>query len=288
MNKISRATSFPLIVTLLFGPLSRAQTAPPLEIQVRVVAGISATYEAGSLQGTKLAVEVTNQAGARLPGVAVTFRLPEEGATGVFADGTRAAVIYTSEQGEAAVSGIRWGAIPGTLSIRITAVKGSAHAGILAAQELIAGAHPATGAVPVVRPATVPPPTVSIASKPVTSAPAAVVASTPQKPARVKSEVTIVTQPEKTKTDALARTAITHLPAGAEAKAKEPPAVTISSAPPGHGMSGKGKWILIGVVAAGAVAGLAFAMGGKSSSTASPTPVQGTTIGAPSISIGHP
>ncbi len=290
MNKISRATSFALVFTLFFGPLIRAQTPAPLQLQVRMVAGISATYEAGSLQSTKLAVQVTDQSGVPVPDAAVTFRLPEDGASGLFADGNRSAVIYTNQQGEASVSGIRWGATVGTLSLRITAAKGSAHAGILAPQELIAGAGPATATIMPTRsvPAviTTPPP----ASKPpaavVIPAETRAVSNLPPPAPRVNSEVTILTQPEKAKVDPAVRAAITPLPSAAEAKPKEPPAVTISSAPPGHG-SGKAKWIVIGLLAAGAVAGVGFAMGGKSSTTAA-VPVPGTTIGAPSVSIGHP
>lgn len=288
MNRISRATSFALVFTLFFGPLIRAQTPVPLQLQVRMVAGIDATYEAGSLQSSKLVVEVTDQAGVPVPDVAVTFRLPEDGATGVFADGNRSSVIYTSKQGEAAVSGIRWGATPGTLSLRITAVKGSAHAGILAPQELIVGARTVAATVAPARtaPALISAP--AAASKPIAAAEpsAETVAAPPPSAPRVSTQVTILTNPEKAKAEPVVRTAIAPLPTAAEAKPKDPPAVAISSAPPGHG-SGKAKWVLIGLIAAGAVAGVGFAMGGKSSTTAA-VPVPGTSIGAPSVSIGHP
>jgi hypothetical protein len=264
---------------------------------MRIVAGVNASYEAGSLQSTKLAVEVTDQAGAPVPGVAVTFRLPDDGATGVFQDGNRSTVIYTSEQGEAAVSGIRWSATPGDLSIRITAVKGSSHAGILARQELIAGGAPATSPAPapastqIARPAAIAPSTATGGSKLTTAAtpPAEARAATvaPTAAPRLTSQVTIMTRPEKPKPDSSALATITPLPAATETKTKEPPAVAISSAQPGHSSSGKTKWILLGLAAAGAAAGVAFAMGGSKSSTAS-TPPTGTTIGAPSISIGHP
>src|SRR5271165_437883 len=165
MQKNSRVTSLALILALFVGPLSRAQPVRPLQIQLRIVVGDNAAYEAGSLQGKTLGVEVTDEAGTPVTGVAVTFRLPEEGATGLFPDGNRSALVYTAEQGLAAVPGIKWGASPGTVSIRITAVKGSAHAGILAQQRLIAAATPIPGATPTVAPAQ------RVRSTPATAAP---------------------------------------------------------------------------------------------------------------------
>jgi hypothetical protein len=292
MNKTSRATSFALVLTLFFGPLTRAQTPPPLELQIRLVAGINATYEVGSLQATKLAVEVTDHAGIPVPGVAVTLRLPNQGATGAFGDGTRSAIVITTERGEAGFTGIRWGAAAGLVSLRITAVKGTAHAGILAQQELIVGSRPlATSPVGRPTPAPAPPAAPSPASSRASAPPSveAKVAITPAPvPARVNSQVTIVTQVEKPQPDPVVRAAVYPVLSAAETRAKEPPAVTISSAPPGHGSSGKTKWIVIGLVAAGAVAGIGFAMGGSKSTTAAPPTVAGTSIGTPSISIGHP
>ncbi|MGA7415714.1 MAG: hypothetical protein WBW33_34895 [Bryobacteraceae bacterium] len=273
---------------------------------MRIVVGDNAAYETESLQARKLAVEVTDEAGTPVSGVAVTFRLPEEGATGLFPDGNRSAVVYTTEQGQAAAPGIRWGGSAGTVSIRITAVKGAAHAGILAQQQLITrgaaraaapvavAAAPTSATVPVAAAAhatitaspTPVPPAVAASTEPATAAKAAI----PQPPAKapVSSQVTILTQPEKARPDPIARASITPIPTAAEAKAKEPPAVTISGAPPGHGSSGKTKWVLLGLAAAGAAAGVAFAMGGSKSSSSATPPPAGTTIGAPSISIGHP
>src|SRR5271155_4480773 len=126
MQKISRTTSLALILALFVGPVARAQPARPLQIQLRMVVGDNTTQETGSLQGKKLSVEDTDEDGTPVSGVGVKFRLPEEGASGLFPDGSRSEVVYTTEQGQAAAPGIRWGANPGTVSIRVTAVKGSA------------------------------------------------------------------------------------------------------------------------------------------------------------------
>src|SRR5208283_3170453 len=139
MQETSRVTSVALILALFIGPVCRAQPVRPPQIQLRIAAGDSAAFETGSLQSKKLTVEVTDESGAPVPGVAVTFRLPEEGASGLFLDGDRSATVYTTEQGRASAPDIRWGSSPGTVSIRVTAAKGPAHAGILARQELTMG-----------------------------------------------------------------------------------------------------------------------------------------------------
>ncbi len=291
MPKTSRVTSLSLILTLFVGPLCRAEPVRPLQIQLRTVAGDNAAHETESLEAKGFAVEVTDEAGTPLPGVAVTFRLPEEGTTGLFPDGNRSAVVYTSEQGQASAPGIRWGASPGTVSIRITAVKGAAHAGILAQQQLIArgttagrttvsaGAPPAASTTTTASPAPIAPMATATVSK-AASAP-------PPGPVPVSSQVTILSRPAQVKSDPIAPAVTTPIPTAAEAKAQEPPAVSISGAPPGHGSSGKTKWILLGLAAAGAAAGVAFATGGSKSSSAA-APAAGVAIGAPSISIGHP
>ena len=76
--------------------------------------------------------------------------------------------------------------------------------------------------------------------------------------------------------------------ATATAAAKTEPSVTVrndSRAAVGH--SGKAKWLVLAAVAVAAGAGLAMAGKSKSSSaTATPTP--GISIGAPTVSVGHP
>ncbi len=55
---------------------------------------------------------------------------------------------------------------------------------------------------------------------------------------------------------------------------------------PSHHFSN--KWVVIGLVAAGAGAGVVFATHSRTSTAASSTPTVPTVIGAPSITIGHP
>jgi hypothetical protein len=236
---------------------------------LRITVGDNTAYDTRSLQAKKLVVEVTDEAGMPVAGAAVTFRLPEEGAIGLFPDGNRSAVVDTSTQGQAVAP----------------------DAGILAERQLTTRSTPATGSTVLAGPAQAL--RSATTASPASSAPTATATVTKgaSSPSPVSaSQVTIMTQPAKSQPDPIDRASIkpSPLPAAAEANAEEPLAVTISGAPPGHGSSGKTKWILLGVAAAGAAASVALAMGGNKSSSSTTAPPSGATIGAPSIGIGHP
>ena len=76
-----------------------------------------------------LAFKMTDPEGAPVADAAVTFRLPEDEPSGTFANGSRVSVVSTDTSGRALVGGIRWIA-SGTVSVRVTATEGTAHAGI--------------------------------------------------------------------------------------------------------------------------------------------------------------
>ena len=65
---------------------------------------------------------------------AVSFRLPDDGATGVFQNNSKTEIAATSADGRASVWGMRWGKVTGSVSIRITAAKGATRAGTIATQ----------------------------------------------------------------------------------------------------------------------------------------------------------
>ena len=134
-----------LSAVLVFGPYFGAQTpagAGDNSVQELHSQGRQTTLcrntPAGSHFTTKesLSRSLINKTGPQVSGVAVTFRLPESGAAGVFGDGNRIAVAYTDSNGQAAVRNIQWGNTAGTLLLRITATKGIVHAGILMEQKL--------------------------------------------------------------------------------------------------------------------------------------------------------
>jgi hypothetical protein len=237
-------------------PLSASQ------LHIAVVDRDKESTAAGSESEKGFTVQVTDGSGTPVGESAVVFRLPDEGATGSFSDGAHSAIVYTSADGRARVSKIRWSDAPGVVAIKVTATKGEAHTGFLLLENL----------TPPVLSAVVP------AAPPV---PAAPVSKAPElatePPLRVASPAARPSQP-----GALSKTV--ELP-----KPSAPPVVSVVTTDRQEKLSSRShkKWIILAaVIAAGAGAGLA--MGGKSKTTQSSTTTAGTSIGSPSISIGHP
>jgi hypothetical protein len=114
-------------------------------VQLRVVEGDGATYQLGARATRGLTVLVTDDAGQPVDMAAVSFRLPDEGATGTFSTGLRTEVVTTGPDGRASVWGMKWNGTPGTVQIHITAVKDQARAGIISTQYLSDKAVPTAG-----------------------------------------------------------------------------------------------------------------------------------------------
>lgn len=105
-------------------------------VQLRVVEGEGSVYGVGSRATRGLTVQVTDETGKPVEGAAVSFRLPDEGPSGVFSSGLRTEVVTTKADGRATVWGMQWNKTPGPFEIRVTAVKDQARAGIVSAQYL--------------------------------------------------------------------------------------------------------------------------------------------------------
>lgn len=101
---------------------------------IRVIEGDSAVHGAGARVQRALTVQVTDETGRPLEGVAVSFRLPDSGPSGVFASGLRTALALTDSQGRASAWDVRWSAEAGAVQVRVTAAKGSARAGSMVTQ----------------------------------------------------------------------------------------------------------------------------------------------------------
>jgi hypothetical protein len=131
-----------------------AAQSPVLEIQV--LEGEGAVHRAGSQETTALRVRITDQSGKPVPGALVTFRLPDDGPTGVFANQLNTEVVNAGPQGEAQTSAVRWNAVAGPLYLRVAALKGRLRAGTAVSQTIVDtnGVVRSTAAAPVVaRPA---------------------------------------------------------------------------------------------------------------------------------------
>jgi hypothetical protein len=248
MRHLSSFLSFALIPLLVIAPMS-AQDG----LEIRMTNAAAGPVPVNSEMPTGLIVEVTGPDGAPVADAAVALRLPDSEPTGVFPDGSHSAVGYTDQSGRTRLRAVKWGSIPGTVTMRLTAAKGTAHAGILVEQTLTESTTMAQALVP--------------AASPLVETP-----SQPEMPALVQPEPPAL------------KPAL--LPVAPAVKPAPSVSVTNSIAPVAKSHSSHTKWIVIAAIAAGAGAGLAFAGKGKSGSSASPAP--SLSIGAPGISVGHP
>jgi hypothetical protein len=116
------------------------------EIHLRVVNPDSSS-PSGKQSNELVTVEVVDDHGSPVPNASVLFRLPSEGASGVFRDGSRVALVYTDGQGIATIQNIHWNE-PGLRgTIKITATNGPAHAGILLEPPVVVATKAVPGAV---------------------------------------------------------------------------------------------------------------------------------------------
>jgi len=114
-------------------------------VQLKVLGGDGAVYRTGSKATRGLTVLVTDETGKPVEHAAVSFRLPEEGAGGLFSSGLRTEVVTTGADGRATVWGMQWNKTAGPVQIRITAIKDQARAGIISTQYLSDALAPQAG-----------------------------------------------------------------------------------------------------------------------------------------------
>lgn len=285
MKFLSSLISIVLIPLLITGQLPAQNTAvaptPAQALHIRVISGNRGDALAGSKAPNGFTFEVTDANGAPVTDAAVSLRLPDSGATGVFADGTHSSVAYTNQNGQAQINGIQWGETTGSASIRVTATKDTAHAGLLLEQS-IAPTVAKTAALPSIKLAEPASPTPiskpSVPAQPEVKQPGAITMPSTNSPIPPKVEIQSNIDPVKPIASAVTTGAA---PALAE------PSVSVTSATGADQVhSSKKKWlILAAVVVAGGAAGALMMGKGKSSGSSSST--TGLTIGSPTVSIGH-
>lgn len=115
-----------LLATLL------AQSPPaenPAILQIHVIEGEGIAYPIGGRATRGVTVQVSDETGKPVEGASVSFRLPEDGPSGTFSNGSRTEMATTRPDGKASAWGMQWNKIEGSFEIRITAVKGQARAG---------------------------------------------------------------------------------------------------------------------------------------------------------------
>lgn len=120
-----------MLVTLM-----AARAADFAILNLRVIEGEGSVYAIGSRAARGITIEVTDETGKPVPDVTISFRLPDDGPSGVFSTGARTELVTTRQDGRALVWGMRWNRTPGTVQVRITAVKDKVRAGLMSTQYL--------------------------------------------------------------------------------------------------------------------------------------------------------
>ena len=113
---LRRLTNWPAV--LLCIALAHAAAAPP---RVEVVEGDGAINNIRLHRAKEPVVRVLDATGQPLSDVAVTFLLPESGASGMFADGHTSLTAMTDANGQAVGRGLRPNSHAGQFQIRVTA-----------------------------------------------------------------------------------------------------------------------------------------------------------------------
>jgi len=122
--------SLPRNSLLLFVFLALPTAAQNLRLAVTEGDGLEVS--AGSRSFAGVSVQVTDDMGSPIPAARVTFRLPENGPSGLFPNGKRTEEQATDAQGKASAWGIQWNAQPGNCHVSITAHHQGATAGTTA------------------------------------------------------------------------------------------------------------------------------------------------------------
>jgi hypothetical protein len=113
----SPGRSAALLLCLAAAGVGQTQT----ELVITPQEGAGAVVPRSALSSRRFAVLVTAADGRPISQATVSFRLPEQGATGAFSSGLRSESVMTDGHGLAYVRGILWGDVPGALRILVTA-----------------------------------------------------------------------------------------------------------------------------------------------------------------------
>ena len=108
----------------------------PALLQIKIVEGEGAIYATGSRATRGITVQVTDETGKPVEAASVSFRLPDDGATGTFSNGSRTEIAVTGADGRAGVWGMQWNRTAGSMEVRVTAMKRTARAGTVCAMYL--------------------------------------------------------------------------------------------------------------------------------------------------------
>ena len=113
----------------LWLPLSAFAADDPSGLNIQIIEGEGQVYGIGSRATQGITVQISDDLGRPVEGATVTLRLPEQGPSGTFANGSKTEVATSHPDGKVNAWGMQWNRMAGSFEVRITAAKGALRAG---------------------------------------------------------------------------------------------------------------------------------------------------------------
>jgi len=126
-----------LLINLLQVPAS-GQDAPQAKLSIVIVEGEGAINNVKDRVNREPIVQVEDENHKPVAGAAIIFSLPNQGASGVFANGSKTLTLTSDAQGRAAALGIKRNNVSGQMQIRVTASFAGATASAVITQNNVA------------------------------------------------------------------------------------------------------------------------------------------------------
>ena len=120
VSTIGRALSV-FLACLIAVPMPAQTPAAPTQINIVILEGEGAINVVRQRAAREAMVQVEDQNHKPIAAAAVTFFLPNEGASGVLANGSRSMTVLTDTEGKAAMQMVRANNVRGTMQIRVEA-----------------------------------------------------------------------------------------------------------------------------------------------------------------------
>lgn len=231
---------------------------------------------AGSRSFGGVSIQLTDRQGTPIPQAQVRFRLPEAGPSGKFPNGQLIEDQFTDGEGKAAAWGIEWGTREGICHVAVTAQSGALTAGTVARVRIVTKGTPQESAANA----------------------GGTVAEREAAPAVASFEVAVPRVPERPPEPEPVSTAEKSAPEKPEDVRPEQaterrPGVLLTRTERGEERisSGRLKWVLLSLGAAGAGGFAYFRLNQRPGAAAVAAPVTTgpvLTLSAPAITIGKP
>ena len=119
MRLLAAGLSYLLVLQSL--PASAGAQEAPAQLNLVIVEGEGAINNIRQRTAREPIVQVEDENHKPIAGAAVVFLLPDQGASGTFANGSHTLTVMTDSQGRAVAHGFRPNKVQGRLQIRVTA-----------------------------------------------------------------------------------------------------------------------------------------------------------------------